>query len=703
MTNPLLEKNELPAFDRIEPEHVEPAVATLLDALDEALPRLEESAEATWAGLIEPMDEAWDDFGRAWGAIRHLHSVKNTPELREAYQAVQPRVVAASLRWAQSLPLVDKLKAIQSGEEWGRLDDAQRRIIEKRLLDARLAGIDLEGDDKERFNAIQTEMSELSTSFSNHVLDATKAFALELSDAADVEGLPESAKEMAAQAAAAAGEEGATGEAGPWRITLDYPSYVPFMQHAKARDQREKLYRAHVTKASTGDLDNSPLIDRILELRAEQAKLLGFATYAELSLATKMASDVASVDKLLDELVEASRAGAEQDLADLKALAASGIEGVPSDPEQLTNWDWDFLAERLREERYSYTDEEVRPYFPLPRVLDGLFALVKRIFKVEARAADGEAPVWNDDVRFFRIYDEAGEPIAAFYLDPYSRPENKRGGAWMDECVNRRRLSSDDGPRLPVAQLVCNQTPPVGDTPSLMSFREVETLFHEFGHGLQHMLTRVDYPDAAGINGVEWDAVELPSQFMENWCYHRPTLLGLAKHHETGETLPDALFDKINAARTYRAGSMMLRQIDFARTDLELHHRYSKESGETPFDVRRRISKRTVVTQPLPEDKFLCGFSHIFAGGYAAGYYSYKWAEVLSADAFAAFEEAGLDDEAKVSAVGGKFRETVLGLGGSQHPMDVFKSFRGREPATEALLRHSGLATNETAGAGAQA
>jgi oligopeptidase A len=353
------------------------------------------------------------------------------------------------------------------------------------------------------------------------------------------------------------------------------------------------------------------------------------------------------------------------------------------------NWDFSFWAERLREKRFDFTDEQLRPYFSLERVLEGLFDLVSRMFEIKVTASDGEAPVWNEDARFFNISNADGNHIASFYLDPYSRPENKRGGAWMDECMVRRKTG--DQLQVPVAHLVCNSTPPVGEKPSLMTFREVETLFHEFGHGLQHMMTTIDYPDASGINGVEWDAVELPSQFMENWCYHKPTLLGMTAHYETGEPLPEELFVKICAARTFRAGSQMLRQISLGMTDMYLHHQYDPSSGETAFDVQREIAKTTSVFPPIPEDRSLCGFSHIFAGGYSAGYYSYKWAEVLSADAFSAFEDAGLDDEEAVRKTGLRFRDTILSEGGSRNPMDIFKDFRGREPSSDALLRHSGL------------
>ncbi|MEZ4216864.1 MAG: M3 family metallopeptidase [Myxococcota bacterium] len=694
--NPLLERGELPRFDRVAPEHVEPGVRAMLAAQTEAFEALEsalaDGAPATWETVVEPLERIHDAFGWVWGVVGHLMGVRNSEALRAAHEAVQPEVVEFGLRLAQSRPLYDALRALREGAAWPQLDGAQRRIVESLLRDARHAGVGLEGAARERFNAIARELAELTTHFSNHVLDATRAFSLELAAPGDVEGLPDAWREGAAQAAREAGAEGATAEAGPWRVTLDAPSYVPFLEHSPRRDLRERLYRAYVTRASEGSLDNAPLIERILALRGESARLLGFATFAELSLDAKMAPDVAGVERLLEQLRRASLPAAERDLADLRAFAA---ERGAAEASSLALWDVPYWAERLREHRYAYSEEELRPYFPLPRVLDGLFRLAERLFDVRIAPADGEAPVWHADVRFFRVRDAAGAPIAAFYLDPYSRPAEKRGGAWMDECVARARVAGESGDalRLPVAHLVCNQTRPVGAKPSLMSFDEVLTLFHEFGHGLQHMLTRVDHGLASGIRNIEWDAVELPSQFMENWCYHRDTLVGLSGHVETGEPLPDALFEKLRAARTYRAGSDMLRQLYFALTDLALHHRESpgEAGGETPFDVQRRIARATTVLPPLPEDRFLCSFGHIFAGGYAAGYYSYKWAEVLSADAFAAFEEAGLETDDALHATGARFRDTVLALGGSRPPMEVFVAFRGREPRTEALLRHAGL------------
>ena len=667
----------------------------LLARLEASLVDLEQDPTPTWAGLVEPLERIDDELSDRWRVVAHLTSVANSDALRAAYAAVEPQLVRFAVRLGQSRPIYDALCALRDGPDGASLDAPQQRIVALLIRDAKLAGVGLDGDARERFNEIQTELADLSTRFSNHVLDATKAFATTLRHRDEVAGLPESALQLAAQSASEAGETSATPADGPWRITLDQPSFEAFMHHSRRRDLREQLYRAYITRASEGELDNAPLIRRILQLRSEAAGLLGYDDYAQLSMATKMAPGVEAVDTLLEELRTASFDAAHRDLADLQAFARAHSEletngtGAPA----LTHWDLHFWSERLREERYAYSEEELRQYFPLPRVLDGMFELARRLFGVDIREADDPVPVWHPDVRFFRVTGEDGQPLAAFYLDPFSRPAEKRGGAWMNECTGRSRLftNPDGGPRLPVAYLVCNQSPPLDGTPSLMRFREVETLFHEFGHGLQHMLTQVDYGFASGIHNVERDAVELPSQFMENWCYHRDTLLGLSGHHETGASLPDALYEKICAARTYRAGSLMLRQLYFGFTDLALHHGYDPSGEPTAFDVQRTVARKTSPLPPIPEDRFLCSFTHIFAGGYAAGYFSYKWAEVLSADAFAAFEEAGLDDAAAVAEVGRRFRDTVLGLGGSRPAMEVFTAFRGREPDTTALLRHTGL------------
>lgn len=690
--NPLLIGKGLPPFEAIAPEHIVPAIRQLLAELDAELASLEVNIQPTWSGLVEPLDRLVERLQWSWGIVGHFMGVKNSPELREAYETVQPNVVQFFNKLNQSQPIYEAFKTLRASDNWESLESAQQRIVEAAIKDAELSGIGLAGEKREYFNNIQLELAELTTKFGNHVLDATKAFSLTLRNKSEIDGLPPSLTSLAAQAARAAGEENATAEDGPWRITLDFPSFGPFMQHSTRRDLREKLYKAFISRASSGELDNTPLIERILQLRQEKAQLLGFDSYAELSLASKMAPNVAAVEALLEELRRASYDAAAKEFEELKVFAAS--KGAPESSD-LKHWDVGFWSERQREEKFDFSAEELRPYFPLPQVLNGLFSLVQRLFEVNITAADNQAPVWHEDVRYFQVADETGEVIAYFYLDPYSRPAEKRGGAWMNDCIGRAKITEENGTatiRKPVAYLVCNQTPPVDGKPSLMTFGEVETLFHEFGHGLQHMLTKVDYAGAAGINNVEWDAVELPSQFMENWCYHRETLLGMAKHYETGESLPEHYYQKLLAARNYMSGTTMLRQLHFSFVDIELHHRYQPGGNESVTDVRNRIAKTTTILPTLPEDAFLCSFGHIFAGGYAAGYYSYKWAEVLSADAFAAFEEAGIDSDS-MATTGKRFRDTVLALGGSKQPMEVFKSFRGREPSTAPLLKHSGLAT----------
>lgn len=685
--NPLLIGEGLPPFETIQTDHIVPGMEELLERLAEELHELEHSVQPTWEELVEPLTRIEERLYWSWGIVSHLMGVKNSPELRQAYETVQPQLVQLTNAISQSQPFYQAFKQMREGDRWHALEPAQQRIVEAAIRDAELSGVGLEGDAREQFNQIQQELAELSTQFSNHVLDATKAFSLTLTRPEEVDGLPPSLRSLAAQAARAAGDPEASAEKGPWRITLDYPSYIPFMQHSRRRDLREKVYRAYVTRASAGDWDNTPIIERMLTLRQAMAKLLGYSSYAALSVARKMAPSVEAVEQLMEELRQASYQSARQELEALQAFARD--RGAP-EADDLKQWDIPFWSERMREEKYGLKDEELRPYFPLPQVLEGLFSLSERLFGITITAADGEAPVWHPDVRYFRVSNRSGDAIAYFYLDPYSRPAEKRGGAWMDECINRGRVGGRV--RLPVAYLTCNQSPPVDGQPSLMSFRDVETLFHEFGHGLQHMLTTVDYPGAAGINNIEWDAVELPSQFMENWCYHRNTLMGLARHYQTGEPLPEALFQRILAARNFMTGNAMLRQINFGWLDMELHHRYQPGGNETIWDVRDRLAAKTTVLKPLPEDAFLCSFTHIFAGSYAAGYYSYFWAEVLSADAFSAFEEAGLENASALEETGHRFRDTVLSLGGSHHPMTVFQSFRGREPSTDALLRHRGLA-----------
>jgi len=698
---PLLQGEGLPRFEAITPEQVRTRIPELLERLEAEFAALEgelEQAEAQgrplgWAELMDPLHRIEERLRWSWGVVSHLHAVCDSPELREAHASQQARVVAFGNRTGQSTVLHAALQRLRQDPG---LDAAQIRILESELRHMRLRGVGLDGDERTAFNTTSQDLAELSTRFGNRVLDATNAWTLLLRDPAEVEGLPDSLLELLAQAArqrAASPEEVASEPGtGPWLLGLDHPRIGPFLQYSRRRDLREALYKAQVSRASgqgaDGENSNWPVIERILTLRLQQAQRLGYGNWAELSLASKMAADGAEVERLLEDLRAAAYPAAQRELEDLRTIAAR--QGAP-EATDLQPWDVSFWAEKLRQERFALDSEALRPWFPLPQVLEGLFALCDRLFAIRIEAADGEAPVWQADVRFFRVFDRAsGEALAAFYLDPYSRPGSKRGGAWMDECLVRSRRS-DGVLTLPVAYLICNQSPPVGESPSLMTFQEVETLFHEFGHGLQHMLTRVERPQASGINGVEWDAVELPSQFMENWCYDRSTLMGMARHWQSGEPLPEAEYAKLLAARTFMGGSATLRQVHFALTDLRLHSQWHPDCGRTPEQLRREIARSTTVLEPIAEDAFLCSFGHIFAGGYAAGYYSYKWAEVLSADAFSAFEEVGLENEEAIRATGRRFRDTVLSLGGSEHPSAVFEQFRGRGPSPEALIRHSGL------------
>ncbi len=682
--NPLLLTSGLPKFNEITPDHIEPAITRLLAEAMKRLEDLESDIQPTWKGLIEPMEEMGLPFEYSWGPIGHLLNVKNTEDLRKAHEAMLPKVVKFSLRMGQSKPIYDGLVAIKDGTEWGGLDNAQRRAIELKIRDAKHAGVGLEGKEKERFNEISQRLSQLGTDFSNHVLDATKAYELIITEKEDTEGWPDTLRQLSSMGY---NKEKETDESspneGPWRITLEAPVVVPFLRHSRNRTQREQIYRAYLSRADEGELDNSPLIMEILRLKKEKANLLGYESYADLSLASKMAPDVDAVQGMLTELFDASKPHQVKEFGELGDLAnESGQE------ESLMQWDTAFWSERLKEKRFQFTDDQLRPYFPMPKVLEGMFGLAEYLFGISIRESGDESNAWHEDVQFFDVY-ENGEKIASFYLDAYSRPGDKRGGAWMDSCLNRRII--DGELRLPVVYLNANGTPPVGERPSLMSFGEVTTLFHEFGHGLQGMLTTVDYPDVSGINGVEWDAVETASQFMENWCYHKPILKSISGHWETGEPLPDDLVQKLLDAKVYMAGSAMVRQLEFGLTDMKLHSTYDPDGPVHPFEGHREIAKRTQVLEPLKEDHFLCAFSHIFAGGYAAGYYSYKWAEVLSADLYSAFEFAGFEKPEAIQEMGKRFRESFLALGGGVDPMKVFKDFMGREPSTEALLRHNNL------------
>lgn len=685
MTNPLLNNYGLPHFDRIQASDVQPAVDAVLAECEDILQKLEKNPGKSWDTLLLPLEEIRRKIHSTWGPTQHLIGVKNSPALREAYQASMPKMVNFSLRLSQSKPIYEALKSLRASKEFDAMPNAKKRVIESSILSAKLSGIELEGRDQARFNEISQEMSQVQTTFSNNVLDSTKEFELVVNDKKALEGVAETYLEMwSANYQARHPDSPSTPTSGPWSITLDMPSYLPFMKYCSDSSLREKVYRAYVTRASNGTFDNSPNIYKILSLRNEQARLLGYKSFAEVSLATKMAGDVSAVDKLLNDLAKSSTHKAHEELKELNAFAAkSGLK------RSLQNWDMPYYLEKMRQEKFDFSADELRPYFPLPRVLDGLFKLLGTLFSI--KVVESKVPVekWNSDVLYYDVLNDKSEKIAGFYLDPYARPGEKRGGAWMDTCLDRGYFQ---GKKVyPIAYLVCNGTPPVGDTPSLLSFEEVETLFHEFGHGLQHMLTSIDVLEASGINGIEWDAVELPSQFMENWCYQKDVIKSLTKHIKTGESLPDDLFEKINKAKTFNAANQMVRQLNFAMTDIELHHRFDPKSDAKVEEIHRKIAAKVAAMQPLAEDRFLCSFEHIFSGGYSAGYYSYKWAEVLSADAFGRFEEEGLDQQS-IARVGASFRDTVLALGGSEHPMEVFKKFRGREPDPSTLLKHNDLA-----------
>ncbi|KAL2511163.1 putative cytosolic oligopeptidase A [Abeliophyllum distichum] len=687
--NPLLQNFIFPPYDIIEAKHVQPAIHSLLRKLESDLIELENTVEPTWPKLVVPLEKITDRLSVVWGIVNHLSSVKDSPEFRAAIEEVQPKKVEFQLKLGQSKPIYNAFRAIRDSLDWVTLSDARKRVVELKLKEAVLDGVSLEDGERERFNQIQLELAKLSQKFEENILDATKMFEKIISDKNEVEGLPLTALTVAAEMAVLKGYAKATADDGPWAIMLYGPSYRSVLQHSCNRSLREEVYRAHVTRASDGTLNNTPIIERILELRLEKSKLLGYSNFAEVSMETKMAT-IDKAKDLLDKLHSASWNPAIKDMEDLRDFA---IGQGAKEAKDINHWDINFWSERLRESKYDINEEELRPYLSLPKVIDGLFKLTKKLFEIEIEPADGTAPVWNKDVSFYKIKDFSGSPIAYFYFDPYSRPSEKRGGAWMDVVVGRTGVLSCDGTstRLPIAHIVCNQTPPTHDKPSLMTIREVEAVFHEFGHALQHMLTKQDEGFVAGSQGIEWDAVELPSQFMENWCYQRDIIMNIAKHYETGESLPEDLCLSILSARTYRAGSQLLRQLRYAGVDLELHSNYVPGGPKSIYDIDQGVGKKTHLIPLLPEDRFLCSFTHIFSDKYAAGYYSYQWAEVLAYDAFSAFEEAGLDNDKALGEMGIRFRETVLALGGGKSPNEVFLEFRGREPSPDAFLRYNGL------------
>jgi oligopeptidase A len=672
--NPLLDFSGLPRYGSIRPEHVAPAIDELLARNRALIASLTaKGMPVSWEGFAEPLESANERLGRAWGAVAHLHAVDDNSAIRDAYNANLSKVTRYYTELAQNLELYGKFKALQASETFPRLPRARRKIVENSLRDYRLGGAELAPEKKRRFAQIQEELAALEARFSENLLDATNAFSEWTADRADLLGLPEDVLRAAEEAARRDGREG-------WKLTLHAPSYGPVMQYAENRALRERLYHAHVTRASelgNPQLDNTSVIARELRLRREKARLLGYRTFAQLSMVPKMAESPEAVLAFLEDLAARALPHARRDYAELQEFARREL-GL----EDLNAWDIAFASEKLRAKRYSFSDQEVKQYFPESKVLEGMFQLVEGLYGV--RIAPDVAETWHPDVKFFRITDPSGELVGRFFLDPYSR-ETKRGGAWMDEAVARQRTAG--GLQAPVAHLVCNLPAPVDGKPSLLTHEEVMTLFHEFGHGLHHLLSQVDDPGVSGIRGVEWDAVELPSQFMENFCWERDVLSRMTAHAESGAPLPRPLFDKMLAAKNFQSGMQTVRQIEFALVDMHLHHDHDPEGAKTPLQLLGEIRARVAVVIPPEYNRFLNNFSHVFSGSYAAGYYSYKWAEVLSADAYSLFEENGVFD----AGTGARFRDEVLAVGGSRPAIESFKAFRGREPRIDALLRHNGM------------
>ncbi|WP_321784863.1 M3 family metallopeptidase [Paraburkholderia sp. J94] len=685
--NPLLDFSGLPRFGEIRPEHVTPALDVLLANANAAVERAAQPmTPAQWSDVVEPVERVTEPLSRAWGVIGHLNAVADTPELRAVYGENLPRVTEFWSSVGQNLALYEKYKAITNHNSFQLLTSERKKILDNALRDFRLSGAELPEDQKPRFAELQERQAALSKSFSDHVLDATNAYAFYAKDESELAGLPDDVIAAAREAAERDNQEG-------WKFTLHFPSYFPVLQYSENRAMRETMYRAYVTRASElgavygggkPEWDNTAIVDEQLKLRAEEAKMLGYNNFAEVSLTPKMAESPAQVMSFLEDLATRARPHAEKDWAELREFAASEF-GLT----QLEPWDMAFAAERLRQKRYSFSENEVKQYFPEDFVLQGLFKVTETLFGVRIR--DDSAPVWNSDVRFFRVENTDGTLVAQFYLDLYAR-EGKRGGAWMDDARSRRKLEAN-GVQTPVAYLTCNFSAPVGGRPACFTHDEVITLFHEFGHGLHHMLTRVDELSVSGINGVEWDAVELPSQFMENFCWEWDVLTEMTSHVDTAKPLPRELFDKMLAAKNFQSGLGTLRQIVFSMFDMALHVDFDASKGKTVNELAREINERYHVIPQAPFSRWPNTFSHIFAGGYAAGYYSYKWAEVLSADAYAAFEEAAQAAKSSVldAATGTRYRKEILEVGGSRPAMESFKAFRGREPSIDALLRHNGM------------
>lgn len=681
MSNPLLQPQPLPAFSKISPELIEPALDQLLEKNRQRIATLlasDQSFDASTLVMLEQWDDEIDQF---WSPVSHLNGVKNSDELRASYNACLPKLTAYATEMGQHKGLYQLYKAIADSETFCQLSEAQQAAVNNALRDFTLSGIALDEEKQQRFGQISQRLAELSTQFSNNVLDATHGWSKHIEEQQLLAGVPETALDVYRQAAKAKDLPG-------FVVTLDLPAYLPLMQYCDNAELREEMYLAYSSRASelspnAGKWDNGPLMEEILALRHELSRLVGFQNYAERSLATKMAESPQQVESFLTDLAEHSLPVAQQDFAELEAFAVS--QGVS----QLQAWDIAYYSEKLRLQKYALSQEELRPYFPAETVIKGMFAIASRLFAIEIVEVD-KVETWHPTVRFYHVLSE-GELIAKFYLDIFAR-EHKRGGAWMADCRVRRQLP-DHSMQLPVAFLTCNFTPPGDDTPSLLTHNEVTTLFHEFGHGLHHMLTLVDCAAVSGINGVAWDAVELPSQFLENWCWEPEAIPLISGHYQTGEALPEAMLEKMLAAKNFQSGMQMMRQLEFALFDIRIHRQYNPDQPrpvqETLNEVRELVS-----VYPVPQsNRFQNSFTHVFAGGYAAGYYSYKWAEVLSADAFSRFEEEGVFNP----DTGISFKQEILQQGGAKDPMELFANFRGRQPSVDALLRHSGIVDKQVA------
>ena len=678
--NPLLDYSGLPRFDEFKPEYVAPAIDMLLAECRRMVERLiAAETPISWDAFVQPLIDANERLGRAWGQVGHLNAVVNSPELRDAYNAALPKVTQYWTELGQNQALFERYRAFSKMPEFDNLTPARRKIIENELRDFRLGGAELPPERKARYSAVRERLAEISSRFSDNLLDSTDAYAHIETDRARLAGIPEDVLEATRKAARDAKLEG-------WKLTLQMPCYFPIMQYAEDRGLREQLYRAYVTRAAefgNPQWNNTPIIAEMLKLRRELAQLLGFSNYAEYSLEPKMATSPVQVLDFLRDLGKRAKPYAERDLAELKDFARGDLR-----LDDLQSWDVAFASERLRNDRYAFSDQEVKQYFPEDQVLAGMFGLVERLYGLNIRR--DQAVTWHPDVGFFSLVDRVGNRVGQFYLDLYAR-QSKRGGAWMDDAITRRRRGAEI--QSPVAYLTCNFSAPVGGKPALLTHDEVSTLFHEFGHGLHHLLTRIDDLPVAGINGVEWDAVELPSQFMENFCWEWEVIAPMTRHVDSGERLPRPLFDRMLAAKNFQIGMQTVRQLEFALFDMLIHSAYDPHGTETPDDVLARVRAEVAVMFPPAYNRFSNSFSHIFGGGYAAGYYSYKWAEVLSADVYSLFEETGVLN----ADTGRRFRDEILGMGGSRPALESFVAFRGREPRIDALLRHNGMAESAPA------